>query len=154
MRKSRRMTYTERVQRRVRLMYALLAVMAVYMIVIVELGGGDSRRMSELAQSLSRILYFGGIIFIISRIIYDKRLLKSRLLLKEKRREEQDERNQYLHDKSGGWVMDALLLCLLVITWTTALFNMAAFYTSAVILATASVLKLGSYWYASHKINQ
>ena len=154
MRKSRRVTYTERVQRRVRLLYALLAVMAVYMIVIVELGGGDSRRMSELAQSLSRILYFGGIIFIISRIIYDKRLLKSRLLLKEKRREEQDERNQYLHDKSGGWVMDVLLLCLLVITWTTALFNMAAFYTSAVILATAAVLKLGSYWYASHKINQ
>ena len=147
MRRSRRMTYTEKVQRRIRLLYALLVGMLAYMVMVVELGGGDSREMSEFAQSLSRIIY------IISRIIYYKRLLKNRLLLKEKRQKEQDERNQYLHDKSGGWAMDVLLFCLLVITWTTALFNREAFYTSVVILAAASALKFGSYWYASHKID-
>ncbi|MCI8626517.1 MAG: hypothetical protein HFI40_09600 [Lachnospiraceae bacterium] len=153
MRRSRRMTYTEKVQRRIRLLYALLVGMLAYMVMVVELGGGDSREMSEFAQSLSRTLYFSGIIYIISRIIYYKRLLKNRLLLKEKRQKEQDERNQYLHDKSGGWAMDVLLFCLLVITWTTALFNREAFYTSVVILAAASALKFGSYWYASHKID-
>ena len=153
MRRSRRMTYTEKVQRRIRLLYALLVGMLAYMVMVVELGGGDSREMREFAHSLSRILYFSGIIYIISRIIYYKRLLKNRLLLKEKRQKEQDERNQYLHDKSGGWAMDVLLFCLLVITWTTALFNREAFYTSVVILAAASALKFGSYWYASHKID-
>lgn len=59
---------------------------------------------------------------------------------------ELDERNQYLHDKSGGIVTDILLLFLLFTTTTAGLFNMAAFYTSFAILAVATFLKLTFYW--------
>ena len=66
-------------------------------------------------------------------------------------REELDERNQYLHDKSGGVVWDILLIVLLGITVTAALFNMAAFYTSFTILGIAIVLKVSAYWIYSRK---
>ena len=89
--------------------------------------------------------------YIVYRIIANKKLLKNRLLLKEQLREELDERNQYLHDKSGGVVWDILLIVLLGITVTAALFNMAAFYTSFTILGIAIVLKVSAYWIYSRK---
>ena len=125
--------------------------MLIYMIVIGEMGGGDSRIMSDLANIASDIIFFGGLIYIVYRIIANKKLLKNRLLLKEQLREELDERNQYLHDKSGGVVWDILLIVLLGITVTAALFNMAAFYTSFTILGIAIVLKVSAYWIYSRK---
>ena len=59
--------------------------------------------------------------------------------------EETDERNRYLHDKSGGLVLDILLACLLFITLTASLFDMTAFYVSFAILAVALILKAGAY---------
>ncbi len=149
--KNSSLTYSEKIQRRIRLSWATIITMLIYMVVIVELGGGDSRIMTGFAGAVSRIIYFGGIIFLVSRIIHNKRLLKNRQLLKEQRQSEQDEWNQHLHDKSGGTVLDILIICLLFITFTTALFNMAAFYTAVSVLALALLLKLAAYFLASHK---
>ncbi len=63
---------------------------------------------------------------------------------------EQDERNQYLHDKSGGIILDILLVFLLFITVTTALFNMSAFYISLIILVVTFLLKVGAYLFYSY----
>ena len=145
------LSYTEKIKWRIRILRLLTVVMLIYMIVIVEMGGGDSRIMSDLANIASDIIFFGGLIYIVYRIIANKKLLKNRLLLKEQLREELDERNQYLHDKSGGVVWDILLIVLLGITVTAALFNMAAFYTSFTILGIAIVLKVSAYWIYSRK---
>lgn len=59
---------------------------------------------------------------------------------------EQDERNQYLHDKSGGIVLDILLIGLLFITVTSVLFNMPVFYISVVILSFTILLKITAYF--------
>ena len=85
------------------------------------------------------------------RIVRNKKLLKNRMLLKEHLRMEQDERNQYLHDKSGGIIVDILLLSLLFITVTAALFNMAAFYTAITILGLTVVLKAAAYFFFSRR---
>ena len=145
------LSYTEKIKWRIRILWLLTVVMLIYMIVIGEMGGGDSRIMSDLANIASDIIFFGGLIYIVYRIIANKKLLKNRLLLKEQLREELDERNQYLHDKSGGVVWDILLIVLLGITVTAALFNMAAFYTSFTILGIAIVLKVSAYWIYSRK---
>jgi len=145
------LSYTEKIKWRIRILRLLTVVMLIYMIVIGEMGGGDSRIMSDLANIASDIIFFGGLIYIVYRIIANKKLLKNRLLLKEQLREELDERNQYLHDKSGGVVWDILLIVLLGITVTAALFNMAAFYTSFTILGIAIVLKVSAYWIYSRK---
>jgi hypothetical protein len=66
-------------------------------------------------------------------------------LLKEQLKNEQDERNQYLYDKSGGIVVDILLMVLLFTAFTTSLFNMLAFYLSLSILLIIVALKSTVY---------
>ena len=145
MRSCKDMDYGTKIKWRIRILYLLLIAMLAYMVAIVELGGGDSRIMTDLASQFSRIVFFGGMIYVVSRIVHNKKLLGNRLLRKEQMLEEADERNRYLHDKSGGIVLDILLACLLFITLTASLFDMTAFYMSLAILAIAVVLKAGAY---------
>ena len=141
--------YSEKIRWRIRISWMILILMIIYMIVVAELGGGDSRIVTDLADMVGDIIFFGGIIYVISRIIHNRKLLKNRMLLKEQHLSEQDERNLYLHDKSGGTVMDILMLILLLVTVTASLFNMAAFYTALTILIAAVLLKTGSYLFYS-----
>lgn len=138
-------SYGTQIKWRIRILYLLLIAMLVYMVAVAELGGGDSRIMTDLADRFSRIVFFGGMVYVITRIAHNKKLLRNRLLLKEQMLEEADERNRYLHDKSGGMVLDILLACLLFITLTASLFDMTAFYVSFAILVIALVLKAGAY---------
>lgn len=146
MRKFNHLTYAEKIKWRIRILWIVIIAMCVYMFVIGEVGGGDSRIMTDFAEDVSRTIFFGGFVYIVYRIFQNKKLLKDRFLLKEQMLVEQDERNQYLHDKSGGIVLDILLIGLLFITVTSALFNMPAFYASATILAFAILLKITAYF--------
>ena len=144
------MPYTNQIRWRIRLSWLVLAGMLVYMVVVAELGGGDSRRMTDLANFVSDLIFFGGFVYIASRIHHNKKLLQNRAQLKEQRLAELDERRQYLHDKSGGIVLDVLLIVLLFVTTTAALFNTAAFYTAFTILSAALLAKAAAYWAYSH----
>ena len=142
MRKSDSLSYTDKIKWRVRTSWGILAVMLIYMVIVGETGG-DSRVMTNFAGITSKVIFFGGILFILRRILRYKKLLKNKALLKEQK--------QYLHDKSGGAVLDILLLFLLFATVTTALYNMTAFYVSIVILAVTLFLKITAYvFYSSH----
>jgi len=147
MKNSNNHSFSHKIKLRIRILWVIVALMLAYMVIISELGGGDSRIMTPLAESVSRIIFFGGLIFVCYRIYFNKKLLENRLLLKEKFLDEQDERNQYLHDKSGGIVVDILMILLLFCTVTTALFNMVAFYVSLSILTATVLLKWVSYMY-------
>ena len=145
MKNSNNHSFSRTIKLRIRILWVIVALMLAYMVIISELGGGDSRIMTPLAESVSRIIFFGGLIFVCYRIYFNKKLLENRLLLKEKFLDEQDERNQYLHDKSGGIVVDILMILLLFCTVTTALFNMVAFYVSLSVLTATVRLKWVSY---------
>lgn len=124
--------------------------MLIYMVVVAELGGGDSRMMTRTAETVSRLIFFGGMLIVGWRLYSNYRLLKNRWLghrwhLEEVQIRELDERNRYLHDKSGGVVVDVLLAILLFTTLTAALFNMPAFYLSLGVLTVAAALKAGVY---------
>jgi len=147
MKNSNNHSFSRTIKLRIRILWVIVALMLAYMVIISELGGGDSRIMTPLAESVSRIIFFGGLIFVCYRIYFNKKLLENRLLLKEKFLDEQDERNQYLHDKSGGIVVDILMILLLFCTVTTALFNMVAFYVSLSVLTATVLLKWVSYIY-------
>jgi len=147
MKNSNNHSFSHKIKLRIRILWVIVALMLAYMVIISELGGGDSRIMTPLAESVSRIIFFGGLIFVCYRIYFNKKLLENRLLLKEKFLDEQDERNQYLHDKSGGIVVDILMILLLFCTVTTALFNMVAFYVSLSVLTATVLLKWVSYIY-------
>lgn len=144
-------SYELRIKRRVRVLWAAAVCMVVYMVIVVELGGGDSRVMTPAAVSFSK-LFFPGLAFLFWRIYANKKLLKNRRLLDQEERERQDERNRYLHDKSGGLPMDLMLGLLLLAAWTASLFHMGTFYTCLGLLAAAVLLKLGFYLFYSRGI--
>lgn len=139
------LSFSEKIKWRNRALGVQLVLMLLYMVLVGELGLGDSRMMSTLADDVSRLIFFGGMIWIVYKIILNRKLLKNRQMLKDKLKNEQDERRHYLHDKSGGMVWDILFVCLLFITLTTSLINMPAFYTALVILLLSIVLKVATY---------
>ena len=143
--------YQKRIRLRIKLQWALLGLMAVFMVVVGETGGGDSRKISQTASTVSRILFFGGGIYVAARIAHNRKLLQNKSLLRAQRRKEQDERERFLHDKSGGTVMDVLLLLLLFVTVATAQYDMSAFATAFGILLAAVALKAGAYCVLSRR---
>ena len=152
MRRIHELSHRDKVRWKVRLLWVLVVGMLVYMVVVGETGGGDSRIMTPMAESFSRIVFFGGLIVVIWRLIHNKRLLKNRLLMKQDAAKRRDEREQFLHDKSGGLVVDILLVCLLFMAMTASLYNMPAFYTAyAALLVTAGLKAL--VWCAYNRLS-
>ncbi|MBC8529758.1 hypothetical protein H8699_09990 [Christensenellaceae bacterium NSJ-44] len=145
MKRFKALTYVQQIQWRIRLLWAAVALMLGYMVLVGETGGGDSRVMTGFADAASRVIFFGGLIYIFVCIHRNKRLLRDRQARRAQALERRDERKCYLHDKSGGRVMDILLVALLAITLTAALYDMTAFYTAAAILALAAGLKGAAY---------
>jgi len=148
----RKLSYEEVIRWRIRLLWALIAAILIYIVVISELGGGDSRVMTRLADFASDVILFGGIIFAGYRIWYNKKLLGNDWKRNQQQLDEQDERNRYLHDKSGGIVVDILLVTMLFTTATAALFDMAVFYTALSLLLLTVGLKGLCYWFAARGI--
>ncbi len=73
MRNCKAMDYETKIKWRIRILYLLLIAMLVYMVTVVELGGGDSRIMTDLASQFSRIVFFGGMIYVITRIVHRRK---------------------------------------------------------------------------------
>ena len=139
-------SFKEKVKLRILMLRATIILMFIYIIILAEMGFGDSRIITGLAQNVSNIIFLGGMIYILRKISYNKKLLQDKLLRLDEEIKEADERKKFLHDKSGGVVVDILLLTLLIITFTTALINMTAFYISFAILIITIILKTTSYY--------
>lgn len=138
--------YKQKIVWRIRLMWAAVILLLVFMVVVGEMGGGDSRVQTDLAETMSRLLYFGGLIYLGVRIYRNKQLLKNRLMLKEQALAEHDEGARALHQRSGGAVMDVMLLILYLATMVSSLYNMPAFYMAYGLLAAAVILKGSAYF--------
>ncbi len=145
MKTCKKLSYTQQIRWRIRGLWLLLVLMLVYMVVIGEMGLGDSRVMDPLAETFSRLLFFGGLGWVIWRLIWNKRLLQDRQKLVQQHMREQDEHQRFLHDKSGGTVWDILFVCLWFLTMTASMINMPVFHAFFAVLCIAVALKLGAY---------
>ena len=147
MKTSEQRSFSEKIRRRNRLLWGVFALMLCYMVVISELGGGDSRKMTDLADSLSRIIFFGGMLWVLVRIAKNKNLLKKENYekLQQKFLEEQDERNRLIYEKSGGLVWDVIFIAELCVTLTASLFDMSAFYTALSVLLVSLAAKVTAH---------
>lgn len=143
------LSFSDRIHWRIRGLWFLFVLMLVYMVVVGEMRLGDSRMMTPLAERVSRIIFFGGMGYVLWKIRGYRRLLTNPWNLKEKMIQEKDERNRYLHDKSGGMVWDVLFFAQLFLTLTATLMDMTAFSFTMCTLVLMIVLKLGAYWYIS-----
>ena len=136
-----KISYAKIIQWRIRLLWLALAAMLVFMVVIGEIGARDSRVVAGFAYSGGSLLYWAGLFYIIGRIIINKKLLRDRLRLKAQQLHEWDERNQYLHRMSGGWVMDGMLVLCYIAAVAASCWSNAAFYAAFSLLIGAAVLK-------------
>ena len=141
--------FAAQIRWRIRGLWCLLCAMLIYMVVVSELGGGDSRFVTRLADFVGDVIFFGGMIYVGCKIHRNKKLLQYPNLLKAQRLSEQDERNRYLHDKSGGLVWDIQFFCLLFATLTASLFNMTIFNVLFGLLLFSLLLKAASYFFCS-----
>lgn len=144
-------SYSDRLRLRIWGLRALLLALFALMIVVGLTGGADSRSMTPLASNTVRLIVFGGMGVLIARIIHNKRLLADRIRRREQMDRELEERRQYLHDKSGGVVVDILLVLLLFANAVAASYNMPAFYMAFSTLAVVVCLKAGAYWVFSRR---
>lgn len=141
-----KLSYTQSIRWRIRLLWAALAAMLIFMVCIGEAGLRDSRVITGLAYTGGNLLYWGGLAWIIFRIAVNRRMLRDRARLKAQQLLEWDERNQHIHRMSGGWVMDAVLLMCYLATVVASCCNMAAFYAAFGLLTCAALLKAGAVW--------
>jgi len=136
-----KLSYTKRIRWRIRLMWLALAAMLVFMVVAGEVGLRDSRVITGFAYGCSNLMFWGGLFFLIARIIANRRLLRDRLRLKERQLNEQDERNRFLHQASGGIAMDATLLLAYVGAVIASCISPDAFYAAFGLLICAACIK-------------
>ena len=137
-----KISYPNIIRWRIRLLWLALAAMLVFMVVIGEIGAHSSRVVTGFAYSGGSLLYWTGVFYTIGRIIINKKLLKDRQRLKAQQLRERDERNQYLHRMSGGWVMDGTLLLCYIAAVAASCWSNAAFYAAFGLLSGAALLKL------------
>ena len=140
-----KLRYTQRIRLRICLLWLALAAMLIFMVAAGEMGLRDSRIITGFAYSCGNLMFWGGLVFIIARIVINRRLLRDRLRLQEQQLQELDERNRYLHQMSGGPVMDATLLLAYAGAVTASCFSTDAFYAAFGLLVCAAVLKAGAY---------
>lgn len=127
------------------LIFALFAVM----IFIGELSNRgrllDSRGMTPLAQTVSRIVAFGGVILLGALIWHTKRLLNDGPSFVRQKALEEDERRRLIRDRSGAAAMDGFLAVAMATVFALSWVDMAAFNTALGLLAAALLLK-GAAW--------
>lgn len=140
-----KMSYSQTIRWRIRLLWLALIGMLIFMVVIGEIGARDSRIVTGFAYNWGGVLYWTGLFYITGRIIINNKLLKDRLRLKAQQLRERDELNQYLHRMSGGWVMDAMLVLCYLAAVAASCYSSEAFYAAFGLLVTSALLKGGAY---------
>lgn len=151
MKNCRPLSYKHQVQLRIWACRVLILSLLIFVFVVGQTGGGDSRVTTNDAHAASTLIVFGTLAWAIWRICLLKRLLPWPKLLKEQLLAERDEHRRYLHDKSGGIVWDVLTVGIVFITLVSSLYNMDAFRAARAILLLALAAKGAAYAYYSRR---
>lgn len=139
------------IKKRIAIYSALLVLIFAYIFVIGKMGLCNNRKMSDTAGMAIMAIIFGGVLFVVIKLVYNRRLLKNTFKISLEFRKELCKRDKLLYEKSGGVVFEILLYFLLFVTGTAALINEAAFRVSFLVLIVSIVLKVVTYMIYSSK---
>lgn len=144
--------YVKQIRLRIGCIIVFLAVMIFFMVLSGELGWGDSRYMTSLMRTYSGMAFFGCLVYLIVCLVRYRKLLHNRELMEESRILEQDEREQMIHDKSGGILVDLGIPCIMIADWFAAMLAAPqVFYTLTMILIVMAGGKWGLRQYYKRK---
>lgn len=145
--------FEKRLRTRIWACRLIIVLMLAVMVIIGEADGLlDSRTMSRTAQDVSRLIFFGTLIWLIVRIARAKRLLNRKLDRRERQIIEEDERRTAIRQQGSALAMDALLVLLLTAVFVLAYVDMTAFHTAYAILLTAAALRGAAAIYYSRRM--
>lgn len=140
-------SFTQKIKKRIHILWLVLIALLILMIAIGEIGIIDSRYTTNMSEIAYKFIYFGSLVYVIYKINYNKKILKNSQKLKEEKIRELDERTQWVYEKSGGIIVDIIILGLTLFTWTLAFIDIFAFNTSIIILFFVVIVKIVSYFY-------
>lgn len=140
-------SFTQTIKNRIHILWVVLIALLILMITIGEVGVIDSRYTTQMSEIAYKFIYFGSLIYVIYKINYNKKLLKNSQKLNEEKIRELDERTQWVYEKSGGIIVDIIMLGLTLFTWSLAFIDIFAFNTSVIILFFVVIVKIVSYTY-------
>lgn len=144
-------SFTQTIKNRIYILWLALIALLILMITIGEVGIIDSRYTTQMSEIAYKLIYFGSLVYVIYKINYNKKLLKNSQKLKEEKIRELDERTQWVYEKSGGIIVDIIILGLTLFTWSLAFIDIFAFNTSVIILFFIVLVKIASYFYYYYK---
>ena len=128
--KSCKLPFSQVVKRRIYLLWAVLALLLAFMVLVGEKGLIDSRYTTGLSQLSYKALYFGGVIYTIYKIHYNRSLLKNKEKLRQEKILALDERTQWVHEKAAGRLWIIFLLCLAAAACALSFVDISAFNTA------------------------
>lgn len=147
MKTSKKLRFSTKIKLRIAFLYILLVFMIAYAFVISFLGLSNESTMTSMMLTVSRVIYFGGMIYAVYKISKYQKLLKSIPELKEEKEKENDERRKYIHLISGGTVWDILFFIQLFLTMTAAIYDVIPFIFTMCTLVPMILIKLVIYFY-------
>ena len=137
------MKYADRIRAKIAALSAAGAALLLYAAAVGQMGNGSGGICC--GDWFCRAALCCGLLIILYKILYQKKLLKDVLLKKLDGPGETERRRQRLYDKSGGIQADLFAYMLLILTCTAAVSDRGAFYMAAVILTLNLLLRLCIY---------
>lgn len=137
------MKYADRIRAKIAALSAAGAALLLYAAAVGQMGNGSGGICC--GDWFCRAALGCGLLSILYKILYQKKLLKDVLLKKLDGPGEKERRRLRLYDKSGGVQADLSAYMLLILTCTAAVSDRGAFYMAAVILTLNLLLRLCLY---------
>lgn len=140
-----------RLKRENALLYGLLALSLAYLIAVGETAILDSRTLTQTALNVQRVFFLWQV-YIIWRLVRNKKLLREPERLRAHCIQAQDERRVAIFGMAGRKFAPAMLLGLSLAAVTVSFYNLTAFYTLYYTLLAALALWGGLLLYYRKKL--
>lgn len=147
--------YKRRLKRQNVLLWIALVLVVVLDVLIgefwEELGFLHSYQMTRRARDMQSMLLFGFLVYLIVKLVGNKRRLKNLWQYEEEARWQKDERRILIGEKAAKLAADAALAGLVVAAFVVSLYNMDAFNALYYTLVGFVLLRFGCWLYVRRK---
>lgn len=147
--------YKQRLKRQNVLLWIALVLVVVLDVLIgefwEELGFLHSYQMTRRARDMQSMLLFGFLVYLIVKLVGNKRRLKNLWQYEEEARWQKDERRILIGEKAAKLAADAALAGLVVAAFVVSLYNMDAFNALYYTLVGFVLLRFGCWLYVRRK---
>ena len=131
------MSFSDRIKWRIRTLWVLFTAMFCSIVILGERSLGNARLIARFADTCGALMFLCMVAWIVWRLRYNTQLLRNPRLLRQQELDEEAQRMQDFHRKTGMILWDILFVGLYFITLTTSLWNMQVFYVSFAVFAVA-----------------